>query len=250
MFNQYITNVIKNHNRVVNIGCMDKRKLLDTLGGRLRFARQARGLSQAELAVRVGCSQGAIGNIERNLRDGRGDTLIHTADVLGVSYQWLREGLGEMESPSHQLAEPVAVYAETGLEPIRLPLLTSDEVLRRHVHKHPGVRATEWVTLRRRDIDPGAFAFKVVGESMAWQGVPTFPEGTLLVVSVQRAPRAGDFVLAHDGTQTGVTFKKLTTDGIDWYLKPLAPGFGTLKIDDPQVQVMGVVVEYWFGGAL
>lgn len=229
---------------------MDKRKSLDTPGGRLRFAREARGLSQAQLALRAGCTQGAIGNIERNVRDGRGETLIHTADVLKVSYQWLRDGLGEMEATAQQLSEPLAVYGQSNEETLRLPLLTSDELLRRHGHKQPVVKANEWVTLRWRDLGPGAFAFKVVGESMAWQGVPTFPEGTLLVVSVQRAPKAGDYVLAHDGTQTGVTFKKLTTDGLAWYLKPLAPGFNALKIDSPQAQVMGVVVEYWFGGAL
>lgn len=229
---------------------MYKRKSLDTLGERLRFAREERGLSQAQLALRAGCSQGAIGNIERNLRDGRGETLIHTAEALKVNYQWLRDGVGEMESPSHQLSESSPVYAETSEETIRIPLLTSEEVLHPNAHKRSVRKSSEWVTLRRPELGLRAFAYKVVGESMAWQGVPTFPEGTLLVVSVQRSPKAGDYVLAHDGSKTGVTFKKLTTDGIFWYLKPLAPGFSTLKIDSPATHVIGVIVEYWFGGAL
>lgn len=66
---------------------------------RLREARTAAGLSQAELALRAEISERAIQYIER----GRYLPYLHTADklagVLGVSLDWLARG-EEAQSPS------------------------------------------------------------------------------------------------------------------------------------------------------
>ena len=241
---------LNKHNRVVTIGSMNKRKLHGTLGERLRFARELLGMSQAELAVRVGCSQGAIGNIERNLRDGRGETLINAAEALKIRYKWLKDGQGEVESPWSHVEEQVTTYAVKPKSEARVPLLTHEEAYHWRSQNYQPPSDVEWVTVHRTDLGRGAFGLKVIGEAMAWNGVPTFPEGALLIISVQREPMASDYVVAHDGASSRVTFKKLTTDGLTWYLKPLNSEFKTIEIASPQAHVIGVAVEYWFGGTL
>lgn len=63
---------------------------MEHLGHRLKRAREAAGLSQAELADRVGMSQQGVADIET--KGGRPRKLIEIARVCGVSPEWL---LGE-----------------------------------------------------------------------------------------------------------------------------------------------------------
>jgi transcriptional regulator with XRE-family HTH domain len=64
-----------------------------TLRQRLIYARELRGLSQAELAKRCKCSQGTIGNVESGERETLRN-LVMVARVLNVSADWLFDGKG------------------------------------------------------------------------------------------------------------------------------------------------------------
>lgn len=113
---------------------------------------------------------------------------------------------------------------------------------------HPG-EADEWVDVY--DTIPGdqTFALRVTGDSMTspYAGdAITFPDGTVIVVDPMRAASAGDYVVAKDVTTQQATFKKLTTDGGRWYLKPLNPSYPMIEIDDPAVRVIGKVIEFFY----
>lgn len=69
---------------------------LTTIGARIAWARQQRGMSQFELARAVGVSQGTIGNAESGAR-GRPRALLAIARALGASIDWLEEGRGSWE---------------------------------------------------------------------------------------------------------------------------------------------------------
>ncbi|UYW33656.1 XRE family transcriptional regulator [Methylorubrum extorquens] len=60
---------------------------MEHLGHRLKRAREAAGLSQAELADRVGMSQQGVADIET--KGGRPRKLLEIARVCGVSPEWL-----------------------------------------------------------------------------------------------------------------------------------------------------------------
>ena len=65
------------------------------LGARIKLARQARKMTQQDLADSINWEQGAIGNVER--RDSK--TCSHTAQIaaaLNVDLEWLSTGKGEM----------------------------------------------------------------------------------------------------------------------------------------------------------
>ena len=64
-----------------------------TLKDRMIAARVLRGLSQAELAAAVGCSQSTIGNIESGYRKTMRNVTA-AARALNVSAYWLSEGRG------------------------------------------------------------------------------------------------------------------------------------------------------------
>ncbi len=135
--------------------------------------------------------------------------------------------------------------------------------VRRNVPLLSGVRAGSWGDIddhqedgsemvAAREVDPGehAFALRVEGDSMTWDGLPSFPEGTILIVSVQRSPKAGDYVIAKNTKGQSALFKKLMTDGQSWQLNSLNKTYPPIPIEDPSVRVIGVVVEYWNGGKL
>ena len=65
---------------------------MDHLGNRLKSARESAGLSQAELAERVGMSQQGVADIET--KGGRPRKLIEIARACGVTPEWL---LGESQ---------------------------------------------------------------------------------------------------------------------------------------------------------
>jgi len=66
------------------------------IGKRLKDTRKLRKLTQAQLALKAGVSQGTIGNIESGLR-GYGESLVDIANALEVSPEYLR---AETEIPS------------------------------------------------------------------------------------------------------------------------------------------------------
>lgn len=60
-----------------------------TIGERVKFAREERGMSQYMLAKRTGLSRPTIANIEQNKRCTNLMTFIAIAQVLDCSLDWL-----------------------------------------------------------------------------------------------------------------------------------------------------------------
>lgn len=71
------------------------------LGARLKLAREARKMTQQELADAVGWDQGAIGNVER--RDNKSCRYTAAlATALNVDLEWLSTGNGEMQKSGNE----------------------------------------------------------------------------------------------------------------------------------------------------
>ncbi|MCR9090873.1 MAG: helix-turn-helix domain-containing protein [Proteobacteria bacterium] len=76
----------------------------ETLGERLKAAREQRRLDQVELAFRSGVSQATISALEKR-RSVRSKYTGQLAKALGVSYEWLASGVSESSTRPH-LVEP------------------------------------------------------------------------------------------------------------------------------------------------
>lgn len=154
---------------------------MQTLGQRLRAAREAKQISQQELARRAGVSSGAIGNLEAGSRKSPRN-LLAIAAALGVSPHWLETGVGSM-SDFVLVAEP-GTFSRLGNSPdISLKL----------------DKRTVPVTRSRVEIMTGAagdvYAFVLDDDALA----PDYPRGTELVFDVAKKPAPGSVVLVVDG---------------------------------------------------
>ena len=65
---------------------------MDTIGTRVREARQKRGMSRADLARAAGLSGGAVSRIESGERSPGAETLARLARALGVELDYLMGG--------------------------------------------------------------------------------------------------------------------------------------------------------------
>lgn len=95
--------------------------MTNTVGSRIKHARERAGLTQAELGERLGVDQTYVSRWERDEITPRGSTRLKIANALGVRTEWLRTGEGAMDFPMRDpilqnmaaSAEDVAVMRET-----------------------------------------------------------------------------------------------------------------------------------------
>ena len=85
-----------------------------TIGSRLKYARQEHELSQEKLAELVGVTRGACGQWENGRSKPSVEHLSKLAKALGVRFDWLATGRGEMKffaSDEQLVTEPSAEYS-------------------------------------------------------------------------------------------------------------------------------------------
>jgi transcriptional regulator with XRE-family HTH domain len=92
-----------------------------TFGDRLAGAREAAGLTQTDLAQRLGVRDKTVAAWENDATDPRANRLQMLAGMLGVSIRWLLTGEGEgLEKPADQrLLSPAVQDALSELERLR-----------------------------------------------------------------------------------------------------------------------------------
>lgn len=99
-----------------------------TFGDRVAGAREHCGLSQEDLAHRLGVKLTTLQNWEDDLREPRANKLQMLAGVLGVSMRWLLIGEGDgIDGPSETPNEDDAAAALLELRQLRTELLRMGE---------------------------------------------------------------------------------------------------------------------------
>lgn len=90
-----------------------------TFGDRVAAGREAIGLTQSDLARRLGVKLKTVRAWEEDLTEPRANKLQMLSGVLGVSLMWLLNGEGEgLEPPDEQLA-PLNMDAKSVLLELR-----------------------------------------------------------------------------------------------------------------------------------
>lgn len=77
----------------------------ESLGKRIRLAREAKGMAGKELAALAEVTPGAITRVERNQITPSVDLLVRIAQILGVSLDWLIPSQGATDPFQHRLGK-------------------------------------------------------------------------------------------------------------------------------------------------
>jgi HTH-type transcriptional regulator, cell division transcriptional repressor len=86
-----------------------------TFGDRLAGAREAAGLTQEDLAQRLGVRLTTLQNWEDDLAEPRGNRLQMLAGMLNVSLSWLITAEGDGLPPPEEAPKPLTAEAEAAL---------------------------------------------------------------------------------------------------------------------------------------
>lgn len=236
-----ITQVIDLVNtKVIHIS--DEICAMETMGQRLKQLREAKGLSQGELAKRVGLkSQGAIGNIERDTR-GYGASIVGIARELGTTPEYLKlEKAANVTSVSNTLPGPDIQG--------KVPLISWVQAGSWCQAEDPFVPgdAERWMDCPVAHSGQ-TFALRVRGDSMSAPhgNSRTYPEGCFIFVDPEkRSPNNGDRIIACLDESHEVTFKVYKNeDGRQW-LQPLNPTHEPIR---DAFTVLGTVLGKWEDG--
>lgn len=203
------------------------------LANRLKAARKHAGISQEELALRIGVSQSLITKIERGLQ-GTTTLTVKIALACGVSVVWLDDGTGEMLE--NKLMQEYTNYetVKTGKLINQVPLISWVEAGNfnecvEDLRDCEMISTDAKTTLR-------TFALRIFGDSMQ----PLFQPGMILIVEPTLVAISGDYVIAKNGNDEA-TFKQLIQDGSDWYLKPLNDRYPLKSANN--IDIVGVVIQ-------
>lgn len=201
------------------------------IGKALETAMRMANLNQTELANRMGVTPQAVQQWVSGLTSPKGKRLQLLAKILKVDIDFI---LRNDDSPALKFddsIEPAAGHKG------QVPLIS-------------WVQAGEWKDIEVRQGDSETmidttvqvrektFALRVRGDSMS----PLFPEGAIIIVEPDMLYQHGDFVIAKNGDDEA-TFKQLQKDGGIYYLVPLNNRYPIKQLDDPDVQIIGVVRE-------
>jgi transcriptional regulator with XRE-family HTH domain len=159
-----------------------------SIGERIRQARKSRGMSQADLAVRIGVSQPAIANWESGVHDPRRLTLAKLADALEAPLDWLAAGdRSSAESDKHA----AAAYIRRPVRHVPLISLRAAALMAQDPTADPHVMAEDYIPVTLGP--PKLFAVFVNDPAVDLSFLPD----TIVIVDYEdRTPDDGDFCLS------------------------------------------------------
>ncbi len=103
-----------------------------TFGDRLAAARDVLGMSDAELARRIGVKLKTVRNWEQDVAEPRANKLNRLAGVLNVSFRWLLTGEGDgVDAPGAPAITEDTTRLLTELRQLRSEMLSQTERLGR-----------------------------------------------------------------------------------------------------------------------
>ena len=159
------------------------------IGERIRQARKSRGLSQADLARRIGVTQPAIANWESGVHDPRRLTLAKLADALESPLDWLAAGDRSVaESDKHASA----AYIRRPLRHVPVISLRAAALLAKDINADPHVMAEDYIP-----VTLGASRVFAVFINDRAVDLAFLPDTLVVIDYHDRSPGDGEFCLAH-----------------------------------------------------
>lgn len=203
-----------------------------SIANRVKARREQLGLTQTELAEKVGTSQQAIEQLEGG-KTKRPRYLPELASFFGVTVEWLLDGTSNSNFTFMSKNEPKGKY----------PLISwvSAGSWAEACEPYDLSQISEWIETDTKLLGNG-FWLRVEGDSMTSPVGQSIPEGHLVLVDTGREAKNGSLVVAKMTDANEATFKKLVIDGGQKYLKGLNPSWPMMPING-NCKIIGVVIE-------
>lgn len=191
----------------------------------LKRAREAKGMSQKELARRIGVSQSTVGMWESGKNRPEMRNLERIASALDVP-------MGELLADTPQARRRGVRVPVLGTVPAGIPIEAIEDVL-------------GWEEISEDMLHTGQeyVCIMVRGESM----FPDYHDGDILLIRLQPTADTGDDAIVFiNGDEA--TFKRITRQRDGMFLRPLNPEFDPMfysnrEIEELPVRVFGVAME-------
>jgi SOS-response transcriptional repressor LexA len=201
---------------------------MNTWADRIRSRMKELGLTQEELANKLGITRGAVTHYLAGRRVPPLSKFNEIARVLKADAAWLQFGTLVEAQSSSKTGKNVALSSAYR----SIPILSWEQAA-----KNPQVS-----NLKQEDIKEAIphiftdhlqwYALRVKGDSMvASSGNKSFHEGDIIIVDTNAVPNDGDFVVASIGKSKEATLKQYVIDSGVQYLKPLNTQYPLLKIE-------------------
>jgi repressor LexA len=207
----------------------------ESIAGRIRIARQARGMDQARLAARLDVATRTLQRWEKGEQVPDSNYLMRLAKVLSVAPHWILTGEGTMQGERSPKILPLPTHRYKKVDLISLPLLSSVPGGAPSLMFHPEY-VEKYITVDSVN-DSSAFALEVKGNSMA----PRIEDGDIIVVSPKLEPRSGDICVVRVSDED--TVKRVKIDGPFVYLIPLNPDYEPMAVKKKDVTFMWRVIK-------
>lgn len=208
---------------------------MDSVGTRIKSLRKTTKTTQKALGEFCGVSDVAVGYWEKDLNIPKGDALLKLAKFFNTSETFILYGISAANANRVTVSAqrvPVLSYVQAGKFTDYPPDEIYDDDL-------------EYIETTLK-VSPVSFALRVMGDSMTNPyGLPSIPEGSMVIVDPHAEPINGKFVVARLNGSNEVTVKKLVIDGPNKFLAPLNPMFQIIPING-NCSIVGVVrgVQY------
>lgn len=202
---------------------------MPTLGQRIRQARLAADLTQAELAGRIGIAPQSVVQWESGKNSPSRDNLMKAAKALDTPLQWLLYGGRDERKGNFS-----ALVDEGGGVPM---LSVEDAVAGRQ--PRPGAK-------RIRALFPcsaDSWYFSLPNGS----NEPEHPEGSIWIVDPTVKPGVGSMVVAWHGADRQPIFGRLryetSSSGRTTVIEPLSPGWPQARSDLGPLEIIATMTE-------
>ena len=201
-------------------------------------ARLKKELTQTELGEALGRTKQNVYSWEKGLHQPSPDQIKEIMKITGASPPPIFSEIAKLNSINSDNVE------STNLPAFKVPLISWVQA-GAWAEGNCNAQLCEpdsWINTDTH-YEEGTFALIVRGESMTSSTEPSFPDGTIIICCPHIQGSTGDFVIAKDVLNQKTTFKKLTLEGMTYYLSPLNDKFPTIEINNGDIRIIAKVVE-------
>ncbi|MCU1728509.1 LexA family transcriptional regulator [Pseudomonas sp. 7P_10.2_Bac1] len=197
-------------------------------------------LTQEKLAERVGASQGGVGHWLNKRRQPDLLTMNKVLHALGLEHLEVALVIRDRNDAANESGVDEVTYDITSA--FRYPV--SDWATAGQINEKvlPGYEPGTLFEVSDHYAKGAAFWLQVTGDAMTAPLGISVPPGMMILVDPDIEPQPGKMVIARTPEATEATFRQLSEESGQLYLKPLNPTYPKVLFDE-RCSIIGVVVQ-------